>query len=101
MPVHRRTDQIFVDYIDTADEKRKPFRLHKSTDDMPASTRSFCTRPREKQAESAILKALIGSVEITGGSIRIDRKTAIGINPDVGIGRAFADPQLAALDSGW
>ena len=53
--VHRSTaelEQAILDYIDTVNDDPRPFRWHKSADDILASTRRFCIRTLEtKQAQ--------------------------------------------------
>ena len=53
--LHRSTaelEQAILDYIDTVNEDPKPFRWHKSADDILASIRRFCVRVLEtKQAQ--------------------------------------------------
>ena len=48
--MHRSTaelEQAVLDYIDTVNENSKPFRWHKSADDILAAVRRFCIRPLE------------------------------------------------------
>ena len=53
-PIDRRTRRAITDYIETVNEAPKPFRWHKSADDILASIKRFCLRTLETAAVASI-----------------------------------------------
>ena len=54
--VHRSTaelEQAITEYIDTVNEDPKPFRWHKTADEILASIKRFCLRTLETAAATA------------------------------------------------